>query len=215
MSKNSLVFFACIILFACTDSKQEKHTLQTKNASAEKVNQAAIDSLQHILQDGDLVFRRGADAISDLFSNCNLQDKSFSHCGIYLVKNDTGFVYHSIGGTYNPGGKLRKDVVTKFIESDSNSGFGAYRLVGISTRINNLHKVIDSHYALPIKFDANFDLETDSLQYCAEFVAKSVHAAFKDSIFGTTTIAAKKIVCIDNIFLAKAVRPIYKFTYAR
>jgi hypothetical protein len=215
MNRSSGVLFIAIFFLSCNFSSKEKKSLQVNNVYADEVNANAIDTLRGKLQDGDLIFRRGADAISDLFSNCNLKDKSFSHCGIYLIKHNTAYVYHAIGGTYNPGGALRRDALTNFIEPDSNSGFGAYRLDRLKTNIAALHQVVDSLYALPIRFDAAFDLNSDSLQYCAEFVFKAIEKACNDSIFKATNIAQMQIMCLDNIFLTDGASQVYKFNYKR
>jgi hypothetical protein len=217
MSKSSYALLLLIYLSACNASTETAQTQSEKVTSTKDTlyNQLGIDSAKNILQDGDLVFRKGADVISDLFSNCNAQDKSFSHCGIFLMQNDTGYVYHSIGGTYNPSSNLRRDNISAFLNADSNSSFGIYRINKITAQLKSLHQVIDSFYALPIKFDVAFNLQTDSLQYCAEFVYKSVHLAYQDSLFSTTKIAEKNLVCIDNIFLSKHCRPIMKFSFRR
>jgi hypothetical protein len=122
-----------VTLFISCESKQQLRPLVlTARDSAEnlrKTNQAfvAIRSLEKEILTGDLVTRTGNDFTSESLRKLNRRDKTYSHCGIASIENDTLFVYHALGGEWNPDEKLRRDSWEIFAEPYSNNGIGLFR----------------------------------------------------------------------------------------
>lgn len=165
------------------------------------LNYHAIDSALHLLQNGDLVLRTGADATSYMLRQMNRTDRTYSHCGIVMVEDDYPFVYHSIGGEDNPDSRLRRDSVSFFFSPVSNERLGIARLDINGDQIGALHHIVKRYYKMAVPFDMDFDLLTDSSFYCAEFVYKSVQEATADTgYFSLTRMARKTYVGVDNLF---------------
>src|SRR3954468_9375414 len=57
------------------------------------INARNIDSVIHLLRNGDLALRTGADATSVMLRQMNLTNKTYSHCGIVMIENGYPFVY--------------------------------------------------------------------------------------------------------------------------
>ena len=77
--------------------------------------QRAWDSLaaiRSILKSGDLITRTGNDFTSETFRKMNQHDQTYSHCGIVSIEGDSAFVYHSLGGEWNPDQKIRRDLLS-------------------------------------------------------------------------------------------------------
>ena len=53
----------------------------------------------------------GIDDVSRAARSMNRKDTSYSHCGIVFIENDSVFVYHALGGSYNPSQKLLREPI--------------------------------------------------------------------------------------------------------
>ena len=136
-----------------------------------------LDSAKKLVQSGDVIFRDGDDDVSAAARSMNRKDTSFSHCGLLQVENDTVFVYHSIGGNYNPSQKLRRDPLDSFCNPAENRSFGIYRFSLDSLQRYRLAEEVHRQYQAGLKFDLYFNYQSDDVMYCSEFVFKSLDKA--------------------------------------
>jgi len=179
-----------------TDSAALQFRLQ-----ANRWNNQEIDSSVHLLQNGDLVLRTGADATSYMLRQMNLTNKTYSHCGIVMIEDGYPFVYHSIGGEDNPDEKLRRDSASFFFSPKYNERLGIARLDITAPQITQLHEIVKRYYKMAIPFDMDFDLATNDKFYCAEFVYKSIREATADTgYFSRTQLLARNYVGVDNLY---------------
>jgi hypothetical protein len=164
----------------------------------------SIQQAKHLIGQGDMILRTGNDFTSESLRRLSTQDKTYSHCGIASIENDTVFVYHSLGGEWNPDQKLRRDLLERFCSPAGNHGFGIFTFNFSDIQKHDLDSVVRSWYRKGVMFDMNFDLTTDDRMYCAEFVSKAINIATnKQVLFPTTTINKFEYVAIDNLFLNK------------
>jgi hypothetical protein len=179
-------------------------------ASSAKELQAAIDSLRT----GDVVTRTGNDFTSDCLRRLCQADKTYSHCGIASLEHDTLFVYHALGGEFNPDQKLLREPFAVFIAAEANRGFGIFRFGLDEGRREKLMNAVASAYRRGITFDMQFDLATDEKMYCSEFVGKMFSRAFdNDTLFGVSAIGQFRFLAPDNIFLNRLCHPVYHAVY--
>ena len=99
----------CLIFFLLScNSKNDYHSLVISKADsiaeAQKNARAflQIDSVKKMISTGDLIVRTGNDFTSESLRSLNQRNQTYSHCGIASVENDSLFVYHSLGGEWNP-----------------------------------------------------------------------------------------------------------------
>ena len=168
--------FFLFLLFLCAgctsaDSTNKKSISPADLSTAFK----AIDSLKQFINSGDIIFRNGRDEISQAARSMNRKDTSFSHCGLVFIENDSAFVYHAIGGVYNPGQKLRRDLLDSFCTPVENNAFGLYRYNLGKEKIEKLKMVVGNFYKAGLKFDMYFNYFSDDVMYCSEFVFKSLN----------------------------------------
>ncbi|MFN8252942.1 MAG: YiiX/YebB-like N1pC/P60 family cysteine hydrolase [Ferruginibacter sp.] len=163
---------------------------------------AAIDAVKPIIKTGDLVVRAGNDFTSESLRSLNQRDKSWSHCGIASVEHDTVFIYHALGGEFNPDQKIRKDQLPVFAEPYSNRGIGIYRYDLGAADIESLMLTVKRLYAIGVMFDMKFDLQTNDHMYCAEFVYKSYIMGTRGKLqFTTSHLGDFSFVGVDDLFL--------------
>jgi hypothetical protein len=200
----------CYLLFctmACHISKEKANAAIAKNDSLIEQQKAMIafekiHEIKHFVKSGDLILRTGKDYTSELMRRLSQHDKTYSHCGIASIENDTLFVYHALGGEWNPDQKLRRDPFELFCNPYENRGFGIYRYSLNNLQKKNIIKLAHQFYKQGVKFDMQFDLATDNRMYCSEFVYKTIEKATKDSVaISTTTLNHVRFVSVDNLFI--------------
>ncbi|MEO6612971.1 MAG: YiiX/YebB-like N1pC/P60 family cysteine hydrolase [Chitinophagaceae bacterium] len=210
MKRTGCIFL--FLLFLCWECKQAGVNNNTVlSASAQAAAFRSIDSAKVLIHDGDIIFRNGNDEVSQAARSMNRKDTSFSHCGLLFIEHDSVFVYHALGGSYNPGQKLRRDPLDSFCNPAENNSFGLYRYDLQQEQKRRLAVVVDSFYKTGLKFDMYFNFFSDDVMYCSEFVFKSldrsVNGAYSkyvrlDTIpYGVTT---------DDIFLNEHCRLILR-----
>jgi len=199
----------CLIFFVCSCSSHPSYnrlviSKSDSIAEAEK-NQRAfleIESAKKDIATGDLILRTGNDFTSQSLRSLNQRDQTYSHCGIASIENDSLFVYHSLGGDWNPDQKIRRDPIEVFAEPYSNRGIGIYRFPLSPSEIAGLMTTVKKLHDIGIMFDMKFDLESNDHMYCAEFVYKSFLLGTNGKLrFSTSRIGSFSFIGVDDIFL--------------
>jgi len=173
-----------------------------------------IEKARGTIQQGDMILRTGNDFTSESLRKLSFTDKTYSHCGIASIENDSIFVYHALGGEWNPDERLRRDPLELFCNPYENRGFGIFSFKMQAPQINKLDSIIIEWYTQGVMFDMKFDLATDDRLYCAEFVSKAIHTASNGQInFAQSQINNFQFVAVDNLFLNKNCVEKYRTKY--
>jgi Permuted papain-like amidase enzyme, YaeF/YiiX, C92 family len=170
---------SCLILFAIA-CKKKNNQINTRNNVADsltfeanvKKTMVELKALKRVIKSGDVITRTGNDFTSQSLRKLNTRDDTFSHAGIASIENDSLFVYHAIGGEYNPNQTIKRDLFEYFSTPYENNALGIYR---IDVKTNICKKIIQeakAHFGNKLLFDLAFDLTTDDKMYCSEFVYK-------------------------------------------
>jgi Permuted papain-like amidase enzyme, YaeF/YiiX, C92 family len=192
--------WGCLLLLlpACSGTKNKK----VENAALLSYNYNLIDSTKKLIHNGDVIFRNGTDDVSRAARTTNRVDTSYSHCGLVFIENDTVFVYHALGGSYNPSQKLRREPIDSFCTPVENDRFGLYRYNMTSIMTGKLRTIVSDYYKAGLRFDLYFNFFSDDKMYCSEFVFKSLNKACGDSLNKyIRTDAVPFGIAIDDIFL--------------
>ena len=198
-----LIFLAC----SCTGKNAEHNLIITAKdslADAQKIARAyvQIDSVKKMIQTGDLVLRTGNDFTSESLRSLNQRDQTYSHCGIASIENDSLFVYHSLGGEWNPDQRIRRDPLEVFAEPYSNRGIGFYRFDLTPADIGSLMVTVKKLHDIGVMFDMKFDLQSNDHMYCAEFVYKSYLMGTNGKLqFNISHIGKFGFIGVDDLFL--------------
>lgn len=211
-----LFFFFLVTAGAGCQSNNDR--LENANAfqsqRLQKFNKIIYPAVRSLVRSGDIVTRLGSDITSDMLRQMNRTDKSFSHIGIASIEHDTIFVYHAIGGEFNPDQKIKREPLYSFLHASDNKGAGIYRInnsPGSTVVVANKAKDL---FNAGIPFDLAFNYQTEDRLYCAEFVAKCIGRALADSSWLTFTNAGKfSYVSVDNITSSKILLPVIKKFY--
>lgn len=210
-----LLFYA----FSCINPKEKKISsiLKKDSFTEELITSKAfkqIHEVKDLVISGDLILRTGKDFTSELMRRLSQRDKTYSHCGIASWENDTLFVYHMLGGEWNPDQKLRRDSFELFCNPYENRGFGVFRYKINTLQEKNIINQTHQYYQQGVMFDMKFDLSTDDRMYCSEFIYKTVEKAAGDSIkLNTTTLDNIQFVAVDNLFFNKSCHEIKRIVF--
>ncbi len=136
-----------------------------------------INSLKSLLKNGDVIVRNGTDEVSRAARSFNRKDKTYSHCGIIQIENDTVFVYHALGGSYNPSQKLLRQDLEVFCDPGAVDRIAVFRYYLDSKETHTLTAWLRNRYTAGLLFDMFFNFYTDDKMYCSEFVFKALDNA--------------------------------------
>lgn len=206
-----LIFFLCLASCEPKPINGISTTMDTSQgrASLQQLREKSMKAIA-LLRTGDVVLRCGRGPDSYLLANLNQRDKNWSHCGIVVIENGKPFVYHSMGGEDNPGLRLMREPAFLFMTPLYNKGIGIVRY-DASIDTSCLVNVIHAYYRKRPLFDMQFDLATDDKLYCSEFVYKSLmHSTTDSALMTLSTAMGRKYVGIDDLFLNRHARVIWK-----
>jgi len=201
----------CIPVFGAMLSCNQKEVLnplilsKQDSIDAQKLITRAFKSITAVkpnIQSGDLITRTGNDFTSQGLRTLNQRNQTYSHCGIASIENDSLFIYHALGGEWNPDEKLKREPFELFAEPYSNKGIGVFHFNLTDTTRQQLIKAAQNYYAAGLMFDMDFDLTTDNRMYCAEFIYKSfLKASHQQMVFNKSKIGRFIFIGVDDIFL--------------
>lgn len=162
----------------------------------------AVTNIQELAKSGDVIVRNGNDEVSEAARNFNRTDKTYSHCGLIQVEQDTVFVYHALGGSYNPSQKLLRQPLQDFCNDADIDKVAVFRYPLNDKESNALSSWIKDRYVEGLPFDLFFNFQTDDQMYCSEFVFKGLNTAKSGAL--TKALPGKeaiKYVTIDDLYL--------------
>jgi len=212
---NCLIFFAC----SCNDASSHGKLTTTKKDSLATLSKNAaayrqIAAVRSNIKTGDLILRTGNDFTSTTLKMLNQREQTYSHCGIASIENDSVFVYHALGGEWNPDQKLRRDPIEVFGAPYDNIGIGIYRFNLTSTDTVSLMSTVNQLFVSGVMFDMDFDLKTDDHMYCAEFVSKAYSRGTGGRlIFPVSHLGNLDFVGVDDIFLHQQCQKLASIEY--
>ena len=172
-----------------------------------------IDSVKASVKSGDLIVRNGNDEVSLATRKFNRKDTTYSHCGIIQIENDTVFVYHALGGSYNPSQKLMRQVLDSFCNPVEVDKFAIYRYSFPDEQKSALAEIIKEHYKNQLPFDMFFNYESDDTMYCSEFVFKSINRATKNYFIQFLPPSNPVYITVDDLYLNPSATLIKKIIF--
>ena len=201
--------FRCLIFFipACDQNNSYKTYIPSKEDSLLqnaiiKRAYVQIEKTKKTIQTGDLITRTGNDFTSESLRNLNQRNQAYSHCGIASIEHDSIFVYHALGGDFNPDQQLKREAIEYFADPYSNKGIGIFRFSIADSTKQKFAIVAKDYFNRQIMFDMDFDLKTDDRMYCAEFVYKTLIKASNHKLtFDRSHIKLFEFIGVDDIFL--------------
>ena len=131
-----------------------------------------IDSIKSLIQEGDIVFRRGEVVVSRIVLASDINGK-YSHIGMIINENDTLKVAHSVPGEHNDDldfDRVKIDAIDTFFSNNHASAGAVMRLNLSDEQRKKLSELAIIKERQNVKFDHNYDLSDTCELYCTEFI---------------------------------------------
>lgn len=157
----------------------------TKKNQKNKVNYQLSNKEYKLMQNGDIILRRGYGIVSDMIVNTLAEDISLSHCGI-IIKNDTTFsVIHSVSQSISDYDGVQIQDIRRFIHDSKENSVVVVRYSNSNdTSSNNTIAERAAHYlSKKAPFDMAFNIEDTTAFFCTELIWKVILDAKKTDIF--------------------------------
>src|SRR5688572_17531944 len=120
-----------------------------------------------LLQEGDIIMRRGYGVVSSMISNMNDAPYNLSHCAFIIQEKDSSFsVIHSVSSDLSDIDGVQKQTMDRFTRESVPGTIVVIRHKGGDPEIG--HQIADAakiYLAEEIKFDHHFDLSDSSTFY--------------------------------------------------
>lgn len=127
------------------------------------------------LREGDIIFRRGKDAVSEAVLGLDPLTV-YSHVGVVVFRGSEPMVVHAVPAE-EPGEEnvVKLEPATRFLAADRSSGMAVYRLHEVSNDASESAAKTVTREALRLAqsntpFDNAFNLDTPDQLYCTELV---------------------------------------------
>lgn len=198
--KRYLNILSSLFFIAVACQSRVKNTVPDPAKTA--ANYKLIAELKPNIHSGDMIFRSGMDEVSHAARSFNRKDTSYSHCGLLMIEHDTVYVYHALGGIYNPSQKLMRQPLDSFCNPAENNAVAVYRYPLTAPQLDKLQNTVHQYYNAGLKFDLYFNYQSEDRMYCAEFVFKSLNRAVDSAL--TSYVRTDTIpygVTTDDLFL--------------
>ncbi len=175
---------------------------------------AQIEEAGKLIRSGDIITHTGNDFTSEMLRRLNQHDKTYSHCGIASIEHDSIFIYHALGGDFNPNQKIRRDPLTSFCDPFANRGFGIFRFKIADSITQNVVAAAKNLYHAGVVFDMDFNLASNDSMYCTEYVYKSLLTGSNNRLhFNISHLQNFAFIGVDDLFKNPACVEIKRFVY--
>ncbi len=212
----SCLFFISLLGCKQNEYKSYSNTAEEDAAAYKRIEIAKlkIGLLLPEIQNGDLITRVGNDYTSQSLRTLNTQDTRYSHVGLASIENDSLFVYHALGGEWNPDEKIKREPLQAFADPTDNNAIGVFRLDLPRVQKAKIISLAKAEYLIGTTFDMRFDLATDDKMYCAEYISKMIERGTHPALhFDIHTLGHVTFIGVDDIFLHAKCKEIVQLQY--
>ena len=142
-----------------------------------------------LLQEGDIILRRGYGVVSSMISNMNDATYNLSHCAFLLKEPNGQFsVIHSVSSDLSDIDGVQKQPLDRFTNESVAQTIVVIRHKGGDTLVGQQIAISAQKYLTQqIKFDHHFDLADSSTFYCSELIYRVYYDVFHKDFFPERT----------------------------
>lgn len=133
---------------------------------ASHFNQTSINEqdVRLLIQDGDIIVRRGLDTEADIAASV---DGQWSHIGIAEVSNSEAWVIHAAAAESNYGGQVLREPLSDFIKRSKKVGIYRPDDLAIAKRLSTA-----AYRYIGLPFDNDYSMQSSEKIYCSELVLR-------------------------------------------
>ena len=138
-----------------------------------------------LLQDGDIILRRGYGLVSDAIGNTLTEEYDVSHVAILRKEADTFKVIQTISSSISDFDGMQCQSLQSFVHDSKINSVVVVRYKPRHPFKNNsdISNAAQAYLDRKVPFDESFDLKDTTELFCSELVYRVILNEFKDDIF--------------------------------
>jgi len=156
--------------------------MKIRDEEERAVRYALSDAELALLQDGDIILRRGSGMVSDMIAGMLNEDHDLSHCGILVLRDGVFRVVHAVSNNISDHDGMQVHGLQEFVRQSRPGSLVVCRL-----RTDRDRSVISRRAIRYLKqrvpFDHHFDRTDSSSFYCSELPWRILRDEFGVDIF--------------------------------
>lgn len=150
--------------------------VENQNESKEKNVYAIKTEEKELLQNGDIIMRKGGGYVSGVINDMFNTGYQLSHCGVVLRNGDSLMVVHTVSSELSNVDGVQAEPLDKFVSESVRNSIVVVRYKASDSIRNEIAKAAKSYEFKHKEFDHKFDLADTSEFYCTELI----HYSFMD-----------------------------------
>jgi len=149
---------------------------------ADTVAYALADEEVALLQEGDIILRRGSGLVSDLIASVLSEEYDVSHCGIVAEHDSALWVIHSVSSSLSEADGMQSHRLQSFVAQSKQGSVIVSRLRTAADRSLIAARAKDL-LRRKVPFDHDFDLDDTTRIYCSELVWRIIRDDYGIDVF--------------------------------
>lgn len=188
-------------MLACNSENTEAGEHSSTNLSSSSKYYTELPFDKNLLEDGDIILRRGSGMLSNYIITKLNDSLPISHCGIITKQGKDVYVIHSILSEEKNIRGITKENIYEFIEEGLLNSLVIVRpkkSMEFKTKfVAKAHEML----AQKIPFDPLFDIRSPEKMYCTEIIWNISKELLGEDIFDKKVAAANtELLGFDNFF---------------
>ena len=185
-----LVSLGLLVLFlACNNQKENSKKDSEPNILPRNEKSVSVPKFNYsILDDGDIVLKRGVGQVSVLIIKFLNEKIPLSHCGIIVKELGQYSVIHSLAKEYTGIDGVQKTSLTYFLKDAKLKDTYFVRLKSPANIRKRIADKSIEYLKEEVPFDYNFDIQDTTTFYCLEFIDQTLKV-----VLGKDVVKRKKI----------------------
>lgn len=135
-----------------------------------------------MLQDGDVIMRRGYGYISDMIGRFLDEERLLTHCGVVTVRKDGYWVVHALSSNVSEIDGMQAHRLEDFVRQSYPGSIVVTRFRTEEDRGGISRRAVD-YLRRQVPFDHHFDVVDTSTIYCSELIWLIVRDEFGVDVF--------------------------------
>lgn len=135
-----------------------------------------------LLQDGDIILRRGSGMVSDMIASMLNEDHDVSHCGILVLRDSVFRVVHAVSNNISDHDGMQVHGLPEFIRQSKRGSVVVCRLRTDADR-SAISRQAVRYLKRKVPFDHHFDRNDTTSFYCSELPWRILLDEFGIDIF--------------------------------
>ena len=188
-----------VLLLACNDQKESARQDQNQNLATQNVKPILRPRFDYsILEDGDIVLKRGLGQVSVLIIKFLGEKIPLSHCGIIIKEAEQYFVIHSLAKEYSGIDGMQKTSLTYFLEDAQLKDTYFVRHKSPLKPRKQIAKKAADYLKEKVPFDYNFDNSDTTTFYCLEFLDHTLKTVLKKDLVQKKKIGQSEALLLNS-----------------